>query len=442
MLETCLPLKTPPMAWDYLDDFRTSDNADEFLLHYSSKLIEHYGDIIALSPNLYLITSPSAFKHVLKTHYAHYSKQHPTYKRYKYIFGESLIVTEGPLWKQHRQILQQAFNQSQFSQYASIMVQETKQHIQHWQHQGTASINLLSEMKHLSLKIAFKTFCNYELTMSDSTMLRASVLTGLKNLSNTPFLSPWYPNGTNLHFFWSIRKINILLKKIIQKRRLEIQSPIQQDLLSLLLSESLFDDQAILDELKTMILTGHETTACALTWSIYLLNQHPEYRLQMEMEVDQVLGNRTATLEDCQALPLVKAIFQETLRLYPTIWCLFRTSTQEDVIDGYKIPAHSRCLLNIHALHRNPHYWDKPNDFYPERFLHATENKHLDAFMPFSTGPHTCIGSHFAMTEGILLLATFAQHVRFNPMYEENQLVPTPYFALQPPSLKVKVVEK
>lgn len=439
-----LSLNTPPLAWDYLDDFRTSDSADDFLLHYSQDLIQSYGDTVALSPDLYLMTGPDAFKHILKTHESQYSKKNRTYDRFKYVFGESLIITEGERWERHRRLLHTAFTRQCMAEYASVMVQSAQACIQNWHEKQAYQMNIVPEIKHLSLKIAFKVFCNHELSMKDSIVLRQSALTGLETLSNALLLTRWFPSSSNMRFFRAMRKIDVLLKKLIHQRRLAIkicakEATIPHDLLSLLVSSEL-SEQAILDELKTMILTSHETTACALAWSWHLLNQYPEYRLLMEKEIAQVLGKRPPTLNDCQALPMVKAIFLETLRLYPSIWCLFRTVLNDDEIQGYHIPANTRCLLNIHALHRNPNYWENPDVFYPPRFLgEAPSQRHPYAFIPFSIGPHTCIGSHFAMTEGILLLATFAQHVRLMALYNLDNVVPTPYLALQPPALPMRV---
>ena len=439
MLDTKPPLKTPPIPWDYLDDLNASDGADEFLLHYSSELIQKYGDIITL-PGVYLITSPNAFKHILKTHAEQYSKNNQIYHRLKSVFGESLIVTEGPVWKNHRQILHKAFTHQNFAHYASVMVSRTQQLIQGWKTQGASRINLVPEMKHLTLEIAFKVFCNYKLSIRDSLMLRGSTLTALQTLRNPSPISPWFPSSSNMHFFWSMRKLNNLLKSVIKHRQ---ANPGSTDLLSLLLAEPSLSEQNILDELKTMILTGHETTACALSWSLHLLEKHPEYRLLMEAEVDQVLGNHSPTIDDCNALPMVKAIFLETLRLYPSIWCLSRTATQADNIDGYDVPENTKCVLNIYGLHRNPNYWDNPNDFYPPRFLgDAPTERHPYAFLPFSIGPHSCIGTHFALTEGILLLAIFAQQLRFKALYDTDHVIPTPYLSLQPPAFPMEILAR
>jgi cytochrome P450 len=438
-------LTTPPIAWDYQDIFRTSDSIDQFVLEYSPDLCQQYGEIVALTPEIYLMNDPQAFKHILKTQMALYSKNNPTYKRFKKVFGESLIVTEGPVWHQHKQLLQAAFTRPKLAEYASVMVSYTQDLIDIWKHKPNPAINLVAEIKHLTLCIAFQVFCNHTLSLEESFMLREAVSTALHNLSTNTLLTRWFPNTQNRQFFGSMRKIDNLIKNILKTRRMQplSSSNLSDDLLSLLISDASLSDQAILDELKTMLLTGHETTACALAWSWHLLNKHPAYRLSMEKEIDTVLGTRIPTFEDCHALPMIKAIFLETLRLYPTIWCLFRTATIHDTINQYTIPANTQCILNIHALHRNPNYWENPNDFYPPRFLGETEStRHAYAYLPFSTGPHACIGMHFALTEGILLLATFAQHIRFKALYDTSAVEPTPYLALQPPALPMQVLSR
>ncbi len=446
MSETQTPtLRTPSIAWDYQDIFRTSDSIDHFVLDYSLALSEQYGEILALTPDIYLTSDPQVFKHILKTQMPLYSKNNPTYHRFKKVFGESLIVTEDPRWRQHKQLMQAAFTRPKLASYASIMISHTKDLIDSWKQKSDPLINFVDEIKHLTLAIAFKVFCNHTLSMEESCMLRESVMVALHNLSTNTLLTRWFPSAQNKKFFSAMRKMDNLIKNIIKSRRIQILSGSQvpDDLLSLLLSDSSLSNQAILDELKMMLLTGHETTACALAWTWHLLNKHSEYRLLMEKEIDTVLGARTPSFEDCHALPMVKAIFLETLRLYPTIWCISRKANSKDIINPYIIPANTHCVLNIHALHRNPHYWENPHDFYPHRFLEQTQNpRHAYAYLPFSTGPHACIGMHFALTEGILLLATFSQHLRLKARYDTSAVEPIPNLALQPPALPMQVVER
>jgi len=219
-----------------------------------------------------------------------------------------------------------------------------------------------------------------------------------------------------MRFLWHTRRIDRFLLAIIQERR---QRPeITDDLLSLLISakneetHQSFTDAEILAEFKTHVVTGHETTACGLSWMWYLLALHPGYRRQMEAELSSVLQGRPPTLQDIPRLPFTKAVISETFRLYPPIWSLARTNIKADTLGDYKIPAGSHLILHIYALHRNPRYWEKPNEFYPERFL--TPNKrHPFLYLPFSAGPHTCIASHLATVESILITAMLSEKFQF-----------------------------
>jgi cytochrome P450 len=212
-------------------------------------------------------------------------------------------------------------------------------------------------------------------------------------------------------------QINTTLLAVIRDRR---QNPsAHQDLLTLLLNDKPevqqepLTDQHILAELKTHLFTGFETGACALSWLWYLLAQNPEYQVYLEEEVDRVLNGRTPTWDDIPNLPMTKAIFSESTRLYPPAWSVIRRNIEEDNILGVTIPKNSRLFLNIHSLHHNPDYWENPEQFYPERFLNGSRSHHPFAFLPFGAGPHMCIASHLAPIEMVLLIASIAQKFRF-----------------------------
>lgn len=415
-----------------LSDSSASNNFLEFLLTESPKLTQKYGDTIQLSAKQYLITGPNAFKHILKTNPNNYTKRNLTYDRIKHIFGNGLIVSEGPIWEQHRQILQEAFTRDRLTEYATVMTSTTQDFINNWRNQSSNSINLVKEMMHLTLTIAFRVFSNYNPTLKDLQIINFAIQHGTPHISHALFVHPWMPSVNNLLFFWSIRRMNNALQNIITERHTNGKS--YGDFLDLLLSSN-FNKDEILDEFKTILLTGHETTACGLTWTWHLLSKHPEYRLLLEQELNTVLGDRTPTFDDCASLPMTKAIFLEALRLYPAIWVLPRRVLQSDTIDGYDIPSESQLILNIHALHRNPHYWNNPEQFYPCRFLgEYPSERHTYAFLPFSIGPHSCIGSHFSMVEGILLIATLAQQLRLEALYNKNKTSPKPFLSLRPPN--------
>lgn len=403
----------------------------EFLINRSQKLTKKYGDIIQLAPKQILITGPKEFKHILKTNPQNYTKRNFTYDRIKRVFGDGLIVSEGSVWENHRKILQTAFTRDCLEEYSKTMIKTTERFLEKWQNKDT--INIVHEMTLLTLTIAFQVFSNHEPNQEELDIIYQAIQRGTHHISSAPFIYPFLPTLGNITFFWSVFRMNKALQNIIDNRK---ESKKQQnssfgDFLDLLLSSN-FSKTEILDEYKTILLTGHETTACGLIWCFHLLELYPEYKTKLENELEDVLGDRRPTFNDCNSLPITKSIFLESLRLFPAIWCLSRKSIHPDSIGEYEIPAGSQLILNIYALHRNPNYWEKPNEFSPLRFLDETE-RHPYAFLPFSVGPHSCIGSHFALVEGILLLATIAQEIRLQARYSKSDIKPSPYLSLKPP---------
>jgi len=173
-------------------------------------------------------------------------------------------------------------------------------------------------------------------------------------------------------------------------------------------------DEQLMDECITLFGAGHETTAAALTWAWYLLCQHAALYEKVQQEVDSVLQGRTPTYADLANLPYCLQVFKETMRLYPPATGVIREALHDVEIDGYRVPKGANVVVPIYTLHRNPHYFPEPETFDPERFLPERE-KELPryAYLPFGAGPRICIGNHFAMMEGHLLIATLAQRATF-----------------------------
>lgn len=409
----------------------------EFLLYDSEKMMRKYGGIIRLAKKQYIITDPNAFKYILKTNPQNFTKQNMTYNRIKLIFGDGLIVSEGKIWEQHRTLIQPLFERSKMEQYATFITHCTKDMLNKWQLQNSSQVDILKEMNNLMLRIAFLSFCSHEPSFKEREAINFALKWGNRHISYALLPSKWMLTPNNLIFFWALNKMDSVIKNIIEHRR---QHPIIiNDLIHTLLTAQKnqdipLSDSEILDEVKTLLLTGHETTACGLTSALYLLTKYPDYRVLLEEELSAVLGDRIPTFEDCNHLPFTKAVFLEALRLYPTIWCLPRKTLKKDSICGFDIPANSQLILNIYALHRNPEFWEEPNKFYPHRFLEDNPNKrHIFSYLPFSVGPHSCIGIHFAIMEGILSLAMMCRTFRFNLIDKNKAYKPKPLISLRPP---------
>jgi cytochrome P450 len=167
------------------------------------------------------------------------------------------------------------------------------------------------------------------------------------------------------------------------------------------------------DEMVTILLAGHETTASTLSWTWFLLSRHPQAARAMHEEAVGVLGDRTPTHEDLARLPYTTTVIQEAMRLYPPVWGLTRVTVAEDEIGGYRVPAGADVMISPYTLHRHPGFWPDPDRFRPDRFEAAPPAAHRYAYIPFGAGPRVCVGSHLGMMEATLIAAMVARDFRF-----------------------------
>ena len=191
-------------------------------------------------------------------------------------------------------------------------------------------------------------------------------------------------------------------------------------------------DKQLRDEVMTIFLAGHETTANALGWTWYLLSRHPEVTRRLETELAEVLGGQTPTLDDLSKLNYTSMVIQEAMRLYPPVWIIGRNAVKADQIDGYDIPADSSIMLSPYVTHRHTNFWDNPEGFDPERFNpERAKGRPYFAYFPFGGGPRLCIGNNFALMEAKLVLATVAQRYRLE-LVPGHPVEPEPLVTLRP----------
>jgi cytochrome P450 len=301
------------------------------------------------------------------------------------------------------------------------------------------SVDALAEMQRLTLRVVGTTLFSHDLS-GDADALGTAIPVALNYVGRRlalPFgLPAWLPTAENRRFAAARDVVHRTVDAMIAERRRSGEE--RPDLLQMLLDAQDADTGARMDDLQvrhealTLMLAGHETTAASLSWAWYLLARHPRVMGRMREELDAVLGGRVPAVQDLPRLPYTRAVFEETMRLYPAAWGQPRESIEEDEIGGYRIPARSIVMVCQWVTHRRPDLWDRPDEFVPERFVGAAPGDIPPfAYYPFGGGARQCIGSTFAIMEAQVILATLAQ--RFDVELEPGQeVVPDATFTLRP----------
>jgi len=338
-----------------------------------------------------------------------------------YFLGAGLLTNDGSFWKSQRKLIQPSFHTQYIRNYADTMVHYTNHMLADWQVGDVREIE--HEMMKLTLNIATKTLFNVEVGYYDN---MADAITemqheGVKMLKSPLKLPHWMPTLQNMKIKRLNAVVDDIVYDIIQKR--EASGDVEQgDLLSMLMASRDEDGngislQQLRDEVLTLFVAGHETTALTLSWLFYLLAENPHVQQRLYEEIDTTLGTRTITIEDLRKMPYLKMVIDETLRLYPVGWLFPRFSAQDTRIGGYDIKQGDMVLMSPYVLHRDPRWFANPEQFDPERF--SEENaKSIGKYhyLPFGGGPRVCVGNSFAMMELQIVVATIAQNYRLELM--------------------------
>jgi cytochrome P450 len=438
-----------PSWFELLKESFSEEPRDEhyWCLEYPLKLTARYGEVIYISPRKqFVLTGAQGFEHVLKTNHHQYQRDLNFYGKSLFpLFGNSLLVTEGQPWKNRRKSARPFYQKSRLQEYVPVFSTSAHQFIESWKKKTPKPIDILSAMNHLTLNIAAELMCSLQFNKCILKKIESEISFFNWYCSHAPFQFGLTLMLKKLRFAYNRRCIDQRLLKIIQHRRDNPQD--SSDLLNRLLKTHSFSENGfaqednatlnnteVLAELKTHLITGHETTACSLAWLWFLMAKHSEYQEQLIAEVDSVLNGNPVTWEDIPKLVITRAIVLETLRLYPPIWSIVRNNKEADTLLGLQIPKNSSLLLNIHSLHHNPHYWSNAKKFHPERFLKPDPNRHPFAYLPFGSAAHQCIAYQLAPLEMIVLVATIAQQFRFEGLKKslKDPMRARPWISLKP----------
>ncbi len=397
-------------------------------IKFITRLQQEYGDVAGFSlmgNKSVLLSNPEEIERVLLETGKRFGKFKPTYAM-RTILGNGLVTSEGDFWKRQRKLAAPAFHHQSIKHYADQMVAYAQDTANIWQNGAVRNVH--QDMMTLTQRIIMKVLFDVDVLNNagkSSQAFDAMMLALGADMGGIEAVLPdFVPTPSRTRMVEGVKYINGLLMEIIENRRTEGSD--KHDLLTMLMEARDDEDQPmsteqLLDEIRTLYLAGHETTATTLSWTWVLLSQNPEAYAKLEAEIEQVLKGCVPTAEDVQLLPYCNAVIKESLRCYPVAWITQRIAMEDIEISGYTIPKDTFIFLSPWIVHHDPRWYTKPNAFVPERWLKdKTEQPSRETYIPFGGGPHICLGNGLAMMEAVLLLATLLQqyHVLVLPEHK------------------------
>ncbi len=369
---------------------------------------------------IHIVTDADLAKEILVDHAASFKKSRGL-QFLAPVLGEGLLTAEGETHKRHRKLLAPAFAPKRLSAYGEVMVAETVRQLGKWR--GGKQVDLAHEMMELTLAIAGRTLFGADVrgdAEDVSKGLELAMRAMVASLSSPIQLGYEWPLPRHLRMRRAVKMLDAVVYRLIAEGR--ARGTDAGDVLSMLLlardeDGSGLTDAQIRDEVMTLLLAGHETTANTLTWTWYELGRNPDVLARLVAEVAEVVGGRPITAEDLPNLPWNLAVLEEAMRLHPPAYAVGREATAEVTLGDHPLPAKSIVLVNIRGIHRRADYFPAPLAFQPERMLpDAKKLRPRHHYLPFGAGPRVCIGSHFALLEAQLMLATLVQQSKIKTL--------------------------
>jgi cytochrome P450 len=396
-----------------------------------------YGDITFndfLGLPTVFINHPELIESVLVTNYHKFRKSRD-YQSLRLVLGNGLLTSEGDFWKRQRKLAQPAFHRERIAAYSEVMLQSTSRMLESWRAGETREVH--RDLMRLTLEIVAQTLFQADVRhVADLTgeALEIAMRVHLMLAKTGFFLPHWWPSPLMIRYRNKVAQLSAMIEKMVEERRQEAGS---NDLLGMLLGARDEDGRAmtpqqIRDEVMTLFLAGHETTANALSWTFYLLDQNPEVDAALHHELDSVLGGRLPGLSDVAELPYTSMVVKESMRLFPAVWGIGRESNEPFDLGGYHFKKNTYVFISQYITHRDARFFPEPERFRPERWCEEEAAKvPRFAYFPFGAGPRVCIGAGFANLEITLLLAAISQRYRLR-LDPQQKVVPLPSITLRP----------
>jgi len=410
-----------------------------------------YGDVVRarfLYVTSYFIYNPGDIENLLSTNARNFRKSMSLRSNFFHrLVGNGLVTSEGDFWRRQRRLAQPAFHRQRISGYGDVMVDYAERSLSNWQVGEMRDVH--RDMMRLTLEIVVKTLFDADISGDADNVGR--ILSGLVKPFASQATLKWIldnrlPTPEHRRFHKAVSEIDEIVYRIIAERRANGYD--QGDLLSMLLQAhdddgSQMTDAQLRDEVMTLFLAGHETTALVLSWSWYLLATHPEVEKKFHAELDEVLNGRRPEVSDLPRLKYTEMIAKESMRLYPPAYAVGREAIEECEIGGFRVPRGTQIFAFQWATHRDERYFDRPEEFEPDRWtVEFSEQLPKYAYFPFGGGPRQCIGNYFAMMEIVLVLATIGRRLTLS-LAQDQTVELWPAMSLRPKNgIKVVIAER
>jgi cytochrome P450 len=417
-------------------------NLPEFardVLGYLSFCAHEYGDVTRLKLGryeAYLLNHPDLIDEVLRKQREKFVKHRFFWQHVTAIFGTGLLTSEGDFWLRQRRLAAPAFHPDRIAAYGDVMVAYADRLADGWPDGGTRNVH--DEMMRVTMQIVAKTLFDADVDTDVEELEGAfeMVLLEIAARFRRPFKIPdWIPTPGNVRYRTGLRRLEKVVYRILAERRADPRD--RGDLLSMLQSARDDDgnpmsERQLRDEVITIFLAGHETTAIALSWTWHLLSHHPLVKDRLLKELFEELDHRPATVADLPRLPFTDAVVKEAIRLYPPAYVLGREALVDCDVGGWRIPAEATVFMSPWVIHRDARWFASPESFLPERWLDGLAARlPRFAYMPFGGGPRICVGERFAIMEAVLILATIARRYRLERT-SDAEIAPFPSITLRP----------
>jgi cytochrome P450 len=354
----------------------------------------------------YVINHPDDVKRVLLSNHRNYTKGEGM-DRVKILLGNGIMTSEGDFWRRQRRMMQPAFHRRVIDQFSALIDEVNDKFAERWAASAARAepINLTDDASELTLEIVLRSIFGADLARLE------------RQMGANPFEVVAKETNRDLKFAFRFRSLGKLVGELIQRRRREPEQHF--DFLAMLMDmrdredDAPMSDKEMIDEVLTLIVAGHETTAAALTWTWYLVSQHPEVAEQLA--ADAPISPGPLGLDAAESLGFTHQVIQEALRLYPPGWLLTRRTIEADELGGYAIGPRTDVFISPYLLHRHPAFWSEPEEFRPERFAGAdAAERHKFSYIPFAVGPRHCIGEGLAMFEMLVHVHRMSQRFRLS----------------------------